>query len=470
MSMVVNGQFTFTQFVDSAENITDSALRVAFVENYVAHLDTAHAPVIEDGIANFVYSGVADSVRVAGDFNGWGGDGNNAFTRIEYTNFFYYSKGFEPTARLDYKIIVNASTWILDPLNPNTCSGGYGPNSELAMPEYVQPWEIEQYEGVAQGVVEEFSLECEAISKTFNIDVYLPPGYDETLSYATVYVHDGGEYISLGSMTNVLDNLIDSNKIDPVIAVFITPRNRMDEYGGDERAEFAKFVATEVVPYIDENYKTMKNPYYRLTMGASLGGNISGLISFNYPGVFALSGWHSPALWVNDQEVAKLYENEAKDVKLYFNMGTYENLGVDWDNFTTKISGLGYEFDMKTFHEGHSWGLWRATIDDILQYFFAAGTTPINVSEKKTNGFGLGQCFPNPANGATAIEINIKKPGDYSFEVYSMLGQQVFSKELIYNQPGKYSFEFDVKDFDAGVYLYKLSNGKEEQVQRMIVK
>ena len=33
--------------------------------------------------------------------------------------------------------------WILNPLNPRQVSGGFGQNSELAMPEYTDPPEIE---------------------------------------------------------------------------------------------------------------------------------------------------------------------------------------------------------------------------------------------------------------------------------------------------------------------------------------
>ena len=54
--------------------------------------------------------------------------------------FFYKELSFESTARLDYKFVVGSS-WILDPRNPNKVKGGFGDNSELAMPQFVQPSE-----------------------------------------------------------------------------------------------------------------------------------------------------------------------------------------------------------------------------------------------------------------------------------------------------------------------------------------
>ncbi|MCI0693235.1 T9SS type A sorting domain-containing protein [candidate division KSB1 bacterium] len=58
--------------------------------------------------------------------------------QLPATNFWYLGKNFEPEARLDYKFVLNGSTWILDPHHNKTVLGGFGPNSELAMPLYVK--------------------------------------------------------------------------------------------------------------------------------------------------------------------------------------------------------------------------------------------------------------------------------------------------------------------------------------------
>ena len=102
---------------------------------------TQGIPFIEDSTANFIYLGTPNSVSVPGDFNGWS---TSAWpmTHLSQTNFWYRSENFELDARLDYKFVMNGSNWILDPENPNICQGGFGPNSELSMPLYVQPWEI----------------------------------------------------------------------------------------------------------------------------------------------------------------------------------------------------------------------------------------------------------------------------------------------------------------------------------------
>ncbi len=467
-----NSQFTFHSFLDSINKISLAADKIILIDSFFNQMNAVGIPFIEGDTANFIYYGDVVSVNVAGDFNGWGSGGLWLCNKIPETNFFYYSRVFEQTARLDYKFILNAGNWILDPHNPNQVSGGFGPNSELAMPGYVQPWEIEIYDGVEQGTIESFSLASPEVGKSFNIQIYMPPGYEDAndFAYSTVYVHDGHEYISLGSMTNVLNNLLDSNKIDPLIAVFIKPNDRTDEYAGANRFNYAQYVSETVVPYIDANYKTYPHKESRLTMGASFGGNTSGLIAHTYPKVFANSGWHSPALWPNDGEVALLYITDKKDVKIYFNVGTYENLGIDWPSFTDELTSLGYEFEWKQFYEGHSWGQWRATIDDILQYFFPPGFTPVNVEKSNAEKFSIGKIYPNPSSSIAFLPFTISTPGEYNLNVYNQLGQLIINDSYSYNTAGERSIEIETSQLYEGIYYYVLRNSKESLSGKIVVK
>jgi len=471
--ILTNAQSNFDAFIDSAYAILDSSERVAYVEQWVSHLEPAAIPLIEEETAHFIYYGneTTTQVEVAGDFNGWGGEGTWLCEQISFTPFFYYSHIFEPDARLDYKFILNNGSWILDPLNPNTVTGGYGPNSELAMPEYIQPWEITEYPDAAKGTLENFTLQSTEINKIFSIQVYLPPGYHENtlFYYPAVYVHDGHEYISLGSMDHVIDNLLDSNLIDPVIGVFIRPNNRETEYMGDDRFGYAQFVAETVVPYIDDNYRTMPWKEYRLTMGTSLGGNISGLIAYRYPEVFANSGWHSPALWVNDQEVAKFYLEEAKEVRIYFNVGTYEDLGVDWEVFTAGLTDLGYIFAWDVLHEGHSWGQWRATTDDILQFFFPAGSVPLYIKESEYRKFLAGSNFPNPFSESTIIPLSIGQQGSFAVEIFDCSGSLVASDLYSFHSGGDYEIVVRRDGLLAGVYFLIISNKDYRIVRKILV-
>ena len=82
------------------------------------------------GVPNVVVSDqVSSTITAAGDFNDWSTDAD-AMQNVEGTDFYYLTKKFESDARLDYKFVIDGSNWILDPLNPNKVTGGYGANGE----------------------------------------------------------------------------------------------------------------------------------------------------------------------------------------------------------------------------------------------------------------------------------------------------------------------------------------------------
>jgi len=55
--------------------------------------------------------------------------------------------------------------------------------------------------------------------------VYLPDGYQSLENLPVMYVTDGQGYIRRGRMPVVLDRLIRAERIEPVIAVFVDPRD-----------------------------------------------------------------------------------------------------------------------------------------------------------------------------------------------------------------------------------------------------
>jgi enterochelin esterase-like enzyme len=455
-SMDLFAQSIFHDFLLSIDSVKSKAERLDVINNYLPIMESFGLPFIEGDTANFIYYAPAATVILAGDFNGW--SDFDTLVHIDSTDFFYHRQPFEPTARLDYKFIVDGS-WILDPENPNTCTGGFGPNSELAMPAYVQPWEIISYPGVNKGSVSSFAFHSSVMNKNYAVQVYLPPGYDNSgnTAYPVLYVHDGQEYISLAGMNNILDNLLDSNKIDPVIGVFLRPTNRNEEYGFSLRYDYSDFIVEEIVPYIDANYPTLKLPACRLTMGTSLGGNISGLIAYKHPDVFGNCGMHSPALWVNDLEVAKWFTDSIpKDIRLYYIGGTYEDLGFDLSDFADSLDSKGYDFSWSRYPEGHSWGLWRATCDEILTFFFPAGSVPLSITNNNMAYYGLGQNYPNPFSTSAIIPITITQAGWYTLSLFSSTGRLIRVVADQFLTPSGYTFKITASALSPGVYYYTL--------------
>ncbi|MBC8375838.1 MAG: hypothetical protein H8E26_07310 [FCB group bacterium] len=366
---------SFTDFITSVYQ-APAEEKQALVDSFLHWADsTTGIPYIEDTTAYFLYiNGSNPQVAVAGDFTGWDPT-NQDFIPLSGTNLFYAAYQFENDARLDYKLVVNGN-WILDPLNPSTCSGGYGPNSELSMAAYIQPPEIESY-NIPHGSLLSTTFSDTTQGRTRAVRVYTPPDYAEgTQSYRSIYFHDGSEQIDLGFAENVLDFMISQELIPPIIAIFVDPINRNEEYLYDY--DFMTMFVNELVPWIDAQYRTMPEAEYRAVAGVSAGGLTSLLFTVQHPDVFGNCGAFSPAIWFGD--LIDQYEaSPVLPVKIYMDAGTYE---PSIYNSSMSLKGIldddQWNLRWRAWHEGHSWGSWRAHLDDALTYFWPMATSGID--------------------------------------------------------------------------------------------
>ncbi|HOP50857.1 MAG TPA: alpha/beta hydrolase-fold protein [Ignavibacteriales bacterium] len=471
MPMILFAQTNFDSFLANVNSLPLEKRQI-MVDSFWNFAKTKGIPLTEGKQAVFFYrSQTNTTVQVAGDFNGW--SPSSYFSKIDGTDLYYLRMNFTETARLDYKLIVNGN-WILDPYNPNYCYGGYGPNSELAMPKYVRPWEINSYPSTQKGTIETLSINSQNTGKTYDLLIYLPYTYslDSLKNFPTAYINDGSEYLYIGNSKNILDNLIDSNKIPPIIGIFVVPTNRNDEYAFSLKEKYAKFVAEELVPFIDNKYRTIKDRNKRAIIGTSLGGNISGYISYYYDNLFGLSGWHSPAFWVNNQEVANLYKNNPKkDIRIFSVWGTYEGSsisGVVPPLFET-LKSKGYQCAFSIYDEGHSWGLWKATFDEILIYLFSDNVTSIqNVQKSIKKNFEL-DVFPNPANPNVKIKFFINENKRLTIKLYDLTGKIIRSFDEKLYLAGQNIEVINMENLPSGVYIMQLEGENEFSVKKVIL-
>jgi enterochelin esterase-like enzyme len=329
----------------------------------------------------FLYKGNAQNIAWAGDFNGWNpGDSSYRGKRAGKSNIWYLVKEFPPDSRLDYKIVVNKE-WILDTANSNIQYSGFGPNSELRMPGWKYPVETIPQKNISHGSLSNdyfFRSRKENLNYKIQYKVYLPYAYEKLKNLPVAYVTDGEEYSETlqGGMIETLDNLIYEGKIKPIIAIFIDPCNpdtlyqnrRMQEYR--ESTPFINFVCQELVPHIDSNYHTIQNPDARLIMGASLGGWNAAWFGLKRADIFHLIGIQSPAF--TDEIIKEYSASPLIPLKIFMSTGTIHDTQKQALKMKSILEKKNYLLSYIEVNEGHSWGNWRALIDDILIYFFSS--------------------------------------------------------------------------------------------------
>ena len=387
-------QEPFTDFYDFREKFLAAAPadRQGVIDQYISWQNGQGFPaVINDTHAVFVYytSTTVSSVKVPGDMNGW--DPNiDLMTRLDPNfNFFFREKVFEPDARLDYKFVVG-SNWILDPRNPNRVSGGFGPNSEIAMPQFVQSKEIEEKPTTPKGSV--ITLDTNFPSANPTSRIYLPNGYDDSKEYPSVYFADGGEYINLGSATTILDNMIHKGEIDPVIAVFSDPYGDRANWYNCSNTLYIDYL-DKLVNFVDANYATNQSATSRAHIGTSLGGQISAQVGVLRNSIFKTIGAHSPAWYDGEsissgvigcgikQQMKDTFANGANGTAWWMTAGSYEQ--SIWDGVKEMepyFNTHGVPNKAIYLHEGHSWGAWRHTLDDFFRFWFSPKVIPENNS------------------------------------------------------------------------------------------
>ncbi len=341
--------------------------------------------VLGDSVA-FLYRGNVNSVMWMGDFNGWGRSTkfHNKGTRIPNSDIWILKSTFPRDARLDYKIVINDNDWILDPNNQDhqwSGVGGGSPNSELRMPDWKpDPIATRPVDGLKKGKLEsDLLLNSKKLGYQITYSVYLPHGYSPNTKYPVIYVTDGYEYLHerLGNMQLILDNLIHLQKIPPVVAVFIDHREPINRANNRRMQELAmnetylQFFTEEFIPLIEKNYAVTTSSNQRAILGTSMGGLTAAYFAFSHPEIFGLVGIQSPAFWFKT-DIYTLCDNpENPPVKLFMTTGLINDTEEGARKMKTILDKNTCNYKYMETNQGHSWGNWRDSIDDILIYFFS---------------------------------------------------------------------------------------------------
>jgi enterochelin esterase-like enzyme len=334
--------------------------------------------IVQDSVA-FLYKGEANTVAWMGDFNGWGYDANfpNKGKKIPHTNIWLLKASFPKDARLDYKIVLNGDSYILDPENPYqqwSGVGGGSPNSELRMPDWKEDEKLVSKNSPKGKLKTDVLLNSKVLGYQIMYSIYLPAGYESLGKLPVAYVTDGYEYMhpQMGNMPTVLDNLIADKKIEPIIAVFVDNREPINRQNNRRMKELAMsaayldFFVKELIPEIEKRYPAVADPKKRAIIGTSMGGLTATYFAFTRPDVFGLAGIQSPAFWTKPQ-IYQLCNNPANaTMKISMTTGLINDTSKESRKMKDILEANSCQYHYREVNEGHSWGNWRNLIDDVL--------------------------------------------------------------------------------------------------------
>ncbi len=227
--------------------------------------------------------------------------------------------------------------------------------------------------------------------------VYLPPSYNtpagKNRHYPALYLLHGTpgkviDWITGGKATESADTLIATHRIPELIMIMPDGNGRpgqTPEWGNsaDQKQMMENYVALDLVGYVDQHYRTIKNPAHRGIGGLSEGGFGSMNIAIHHPDVFgtviSIGGYYRAEGSIWGRNAAYQQANSPIDTiqsvqqawKLHIFLGSANKdqpYYKDTQEFMKELDKLHipYHFDLEQGY--HSWRIWQDQMYKALEW------------------------------------------------------------------------------------------------------
>ena len=150
-----------------------------------------------------------------------------------------------------------------------------------------------------------------------------------------------------------------------------------EKYGGGKGDIYINFLANELKPFIDKNYRTESEANQTAIIGSSLGGLISFYGGFKYPEVFGKVGALSTSFWFSDKIKEFAKENgKQTNTKLFLLVGEKEGDAMvpDTQNMEKLLLETGFpkkNIKTKIVAEGkHTESFWKAEFLEVITFLY----------------------------------------------------------------------------------------------------
>jgi enterochelin esterase-like enzyme len=341
-------------------------------------------PVIDDGTSTFVYRGEADTVRLRHWVYGLAA--TPTFTRLDGTDLWYVVLDVPRDSRIEYKIEVVRGDHvesIQDPLNPLIARDPFGANSVLQTDGYARPaWTLPDPEA-RRGTLVAHRSNSPALGRDVDLTLYLPARFRPTSRYPLLIVHDGSDYLDYSAMQVVLDNLIHRLELAEIVVAFSKPQDRLVEYADHE--PHARYIADELVPWLETEFPLIAAAGGRGLMGASFGAAASFAVARRHPDMFGRMLLQSGSFAFSDigeSERGPLFapieamvnafraHPEPFSERVFVSCGTFESLIYENRSLVPVLQSTGMEVRYVEARDGHNWENWRDRLRDGLSWLF----------------------------------------------------------------------------------------------------
>lgn len=248
------------------------------------------------------------------------------------------------------------------------------------------------------------SFDSATLKRPYVYNIYLPDGYQASgLQYPVLYLLHGNlgtedSWVRNGNIAETADTLIAAGKI-PAQLIVVPADPRFWWADGAEEKALTAFVK-ELVPHVDQQYRTLTQREGRAIAGYSAGGFGTVNIALQYPQLFAAAAPLSPAvyipvppadssatrqdtfvrdgefdpeLWQRNNWVSFIdaYRERGIVVPFYINTGDHDRFDIAYHAtmFYMALREFQPDFaELRIFDGDHNFDAWGKTVGDAMQY------------------------------------------------------------------------------------------------------
>lgn len=261
------------------------------------------------------------------------------------------------------------------------------------------PGNLYKVQDVKHGSVHKVWYDSDMMGLQRRMTVYTPAGYETSdKRYPVLYLLHGmggdeNAWSELGRAVQILDNMIASGNIEPMIVVMPNGNAGLEAAPGESslgmvqpftnlpksKSSFTEHFP-EIVAYVDKNYRTIADKKGRAITGLSMGGGHSFEISKNNPDMFDYIGLFSAAVRMPGENRPDMKDNStiealktlfAKNPQLYYIAIGKDDFLLNLNNeYRNILDGIGANYVYIESDGGHIWRNWRAYLTDFLPRLF----------------------------------------------------------------------------------------------------
>lgn len=236
-----------------------------------------------------------------------------------------------------------------------------------------------------RGTIKEITFQSKELGEDVQLLVYLPANFSPLYKYSLLIAQDGRDYFQLGRIGRLADEFLFEREIENLIIIGIPYKNVEDRWkkyhpDGEQNQAYIRFLAHELVPFLDKEFPTYHMGTTRALIGDSLGATVSLMTALQYPHTFGKVLLHSP--FVNEQVIGLVRNfTEPQLLDIYHVIGKQETevktTNGKISDFLTpnrelakEITKLHFTYFYEEFDGNHTWKYWQTDLKRALKMMF----------------------------------------------------------------------------------------------------